>query len=146
MDRSGDRCQYSDIIYLPHHTSPKRSRMSAVDRAAQFSPFAALTGYDAAVKETARLTEQRIELDEYEKAALNGRFQMLEKHLEESPEVTITYFQPDEKKEGGVYRSVTGRVRKIDRYERQVIMADELKISIDEIAEIEGALFLSCFA
>lgn len=146
MERSKNRRQYDDIIHLPHHTSPKRSRMSAADRAAQFSPFAALTGYDAAVKETARLTQRRIELDEYEKAALDGRFQILEKHLKEYPEVTITYFQPDERKEGGIYRSVTGRVRKIDRIQRKVTMEDDLKISIDEIAGIEGTLFLSCFA
>lgn len=135
--------KYDDIINLPHHTSPKRPRMSMIDRAAQFSPFAALTGYDAAVKETARLTDQRMELDEYAKAALDERLQIIQDHLSEMPEVTITYFQPDDRKAGGAYLSVTGSIKKIDAYEKCVVMIDKQKIPIEEIFGIEGNLFSS---
>lgn len=129
----GDNHKYGDIINLPHHTSAKRPHMSMLDRAAQFSPFAALTGYDAAVQETARLTERRIELDEYEKSVLDERLQLVQQHLKEQPEVTITYFKPDDRKEGGAYLSVTGNVKKIDNYEKCVIMQDGLRIPIGEI-------------
>lgn len=135
--------KYDDIINLPHHTSSKRPRMSMIDRAAQFSPFAALTGYDAAVKETARLTDRRIELDEYSKAALDERLQLIQEHLKEHPEVTITYFQPDERKDGGAYLSITGSIKKIDTYEKCVVMMDKRKIPIDEIFGIDGDLFSS---
>ena len=86
---------YEDIINLPHHVSATRPQMSMMDRAAQFSPFAALTGYDAAIKETARLTEQKIELDDYEKEEINDKIQLIAEHLGEDFEVVITYFQPD---------------------------------------------------
>lgn len=133
--------KYDDIINMPHHTSPKRPRMAMIDRAAQFSPFAALTGYDAAVKETARLTDRRIELDEYEKLALDERLQLIQEHLKEKPEVEITFFQPDERKSGGAYFSAAGTIKKIDYYERNVVMADGKKIPIDEIYQINGDLF-----
>ena len=133
--------KYDDIINLPHHTSPKRPRMSMIDRAAQFSPFAALTGYDAAVKETARLTDRRIELDEYSKAALDERLRLVQEHLKEYPEVTITYFQPDERKDGGAYLSVTGSIKKFDAYEKCVVMMDKQKILIDVIFAIDGDIF-----
>ena len=115
--------------------------MSMIDRAAQFSPFAALTGYDAAVKETARLTEQKIELDEYEKAALDQRILLLQEHLKELPEVTITHFVPDEHKDGGKYVSITEAVKKIDTYEKQIVLVDKSKIPIENILSIEGELF-----
>lgn len=134
---SKDNHKYDDIINLPHHTSPGRPRMSVLDRAAQFSPFAALTGYDTAVTETARLTDRRMELDEYEKAVLDERLQLLQKHLSEQPEVTITYFQPDERKAGGAYLSVAGSIKKIDNYARSVIMTDGVKIPIEEIVGLE---------
>lgn len=133
--------KYDDIINLPHPTSQKRPRMSVQDRAAQFSPFAALTGYDAAIRETARLTEERIELNEYEQAVLDQRIILLQEHLKDLPEVTITYFQPDERKEGGKYRSLTGVVKKIDPYERQLVLADKSKISIESILNLESELF-----
>lgn len=135
--------KYDDIINLPHPTSQKRPRMSVQDRAAQFSPFAALTGYDAAIRETARLTEERIELNEYEQAVLDQRITLLQEHLKDLPEVTITYFQPDERKEGGKYRSLTGVVKKIDPYERQLVLADKSKISIESILNLESELFRS---
>ena len=135
--------KYDDIINLPHPTSQKRPRMSVQDRAAQFSPFAALTGYDAAIRETARLTEERIELNEYEQAVLDQRITLLQEHLKDLPEVTITYFQPDERKEGGKYRSLTGAVKKIDPYERQLVLADKSKIPIESILNLESELFRS---
>lgn len=135
--------KYDDIINLPHPTSQKRPRMSVQDRAAQFSLFAALTGYDAAIRETARLTEERIELNEYEQAVLDQRIILLQEHLKDLPEVTITYFQPDERKEGGKYRSLTGVVKKIDPYERQLVLADKSKISIESILNLESELFRS---
>lgn len=132
---------YDDIINLPHHTSTSRPHMSAHDRAAQFSPFAALTGYDAAITETARLTDKRVELDEYSKADLNGRLNMIQDHMDEQPKVSITYFQPDKKKSGGAYITATGCVKKMDEYERMVVMQDDTKIPIDGIFEIDGELF-----
>lgn len=133
--------KYDKIINLPHHVSSTRPHMSMIDRAAQFSPFAALTGYDAAVKETARLTEQKIELDEYEKAALDQRILLLQEHLKELPEVTITHFVPDERKDGGKYVSITEAVKKIDTYEKQIVLVDKSKIPIENILSIEGELF-----
>jgi hypothetical protein len=132
---------YEDIINLPHHTSASRPRMSVHDRAAQFSPFAALTGYDAAITETARLTDKKIELDEYEKAELSERLCMIQDLKGQRPEVSITYFVPDKKKSGGEYITVTGYVRKIDEHERTVVMQDAAKIPIDDILEIDGELF-----
>lgn len=133
--------KYDKIINLPHHVSSTRPHMSMMDRAAQFSPFAALTGYDAAVKETARLTEQKIELDEYEKVALDQRILLLQDHLKEHPEVTITYFVPDERKDGGKYVSITGAVKKIDTYEKQIVLMDKSKIPIENILNMDGEVF-----
>lgn len=133
--------KYDKIINLPHHVSSTRPHMSMIDRAAQFSPFAALTGYDATVRETARLTEQKIELDEYEKAALDQRILLLQEHLKELPEVTITHFVPDERKDGGKYVSITEAVKKIDTYEKQIVLVDKSKIPIENILSIEGELF-----
>lgn len=129
---------YDDIINLPHHVSKTHPHMPIIDRAAQFSPFAALTGYDTAVKETARLTDRRIELDEYEKEALREKLNLIVEMIDEKPEVTITHFQPDTKKNGGAYLSITGRVKKIDEYERVVCLTDGAKIAIDEIFAIEN--------
>jgi len=132
---------YDDIINLPHHTSASRPHMSAHDRAAQFSPFAALTGYDSAITETARLTDKRVELDEYSKAALNGKLSMIQEQLDEQLDVSITYFQPDNKKSGGTYITAAGCVKKIDEYERTVVMRDATQIPIEDILAIEGEMF-----
>lgn len=132
---------YDDIINLPHHISATRPHMTAIDRAAQFSPFAALTGYDAAVKETARLTDERIELDEYMKEVLSHRLQIVAGRIKEHPEIAITCFQPDEKKNGGAYVTIISTVKKIDEYERVVIMDDGTAIPIDEIISIDGQMF-----
>lgn len=133
--------KYDKIINLPHQVSSTHPHMSMIDRAAQFSPFAALTGYDAAVKETARLTEQKIELDEYEKAALDQRILLLQERLRELPEVTITYFVPDERKVGGKYVSITGSVKKIDTYEKQIVLVGKSKIPIESVLNMEGEVF-----
>ena len=132
---------YEDIIYREHPTSTKHPRMSLYDRAAQFSPLAALTGHDAAIMETARLTECNRELDENEKEKINEKLQWLQEHLKEEPEVTITYFVSDERKDGGKYVSYTGVVKKINAYERTLIMKDELRIPIKDIREIADGSF-----
>lgn len=136
-----DKHRYDDIINLPHPTSAKHPRMSAIDRAAQFSPFAALTGYDAAVKETARLTDQRIELDEYAKAALDERLRIVQDNIREHPEVTVTFFRPDERKAGGAYVDHTGYVKKVDTYQNCLVMTDGAEIPIYEIIDLQGELF-----
>lgn len=133
--------KYDDIMQLPHHVSARHPRMAICDRAAQFLPFAALTGYDAAVRETARLTAECIELDENSKAILDTKLRLLLDMLSERPEVAITHFQPDERKAGGAYVTITGAVKKIDEYEHVIIMMDGAKISINHILEIEGELF-----
>jgi uncharacterized protein (UPF0248 family) len=115
--------------------------MTIIDRAAQFSPFAALTGYDAAIKETARLTDGRIELDESMKDALNDKLQIIADRLKEHPEIAVSYFQPDAKKSGGAYVTAAGPVKKIDDYERVVVMTDGTAIPIDEIISIDGLIF-----
>lgn len=132
---------YDDIIDLPHHVSETHPPMSRADRAAQFSPFAALTGYDAAVRETARMTERRIELGEGVKAELNARLNCILEHLPEHPQVSITYFVPDEKKSGGVYRTVTGAVRKLDGFAKTLTLADGTVVSMEEMVHVEGNLF-----
>ena len=133
--------KYDDIIHLPRPVSSRRAHMSMVDRGAQFSPFAALTGYDAAVRETARVTERRIELDEGVKAELNARLNCILEHLSEHPQVSITYFMPDEKKSGGAYRTVTGAVRKLDSFAKTLTLADGTVVPMEEMVHVEGNLF-----
>ena len=135
--------QYKDIIALPHHVSGTRPQMPMSDRAAQFAPFAALTGYDAAIKETGRLTDERIELDVEALSALDMKYQLLMEALDEAPEVTITYFQPDERKAGGKYVSAVGTVKKIDDFERRITMRDGTRIPMDDVLSIDGELFSS---
>lgn len=112
-----------------------------IDRAAQFSPFAALTGYDAAIKETGRLTDQRIELSEDSRAALDRKQQLLVGGLADHPEVSVTYFIPDERKSGGAYVTVTGIVKKVDDYQRLLLLTDGTKIPLDDILDLESELF-----
>ena len=129
--------RYDDIINLPHYVSKDRARMPKSARAAQFAPFAALTGFEDEIQETARLTDGRAELDEYVKAEINESLVMLREKISSQPETAITYFVADEKKSGGKYVNVKGKVVKIDEYARIVIMADETKIPIDDIYSIE---------
>lgn len=133
--------KYDDIIGLPHHVSATRPRMSMIDRAAQFSPFQALTGYGAAIQETGRLTDRKIELSEDERILLDMKQQILLDNIRERPDVSITYFIPDERKDGGSYVKVTGNVKKIDDYQRLLILTDRAQIPLDEIVDIESELF-----
>jgi len=127
---------YEDIIHLPHHVSPKRPQMSLRDRAAQFAPFAALTGHEDAVKEAARLTETKIQLDEDEKQLLDQKLQYLQNHLEDRTTVNITYFVPDRKKEGGKYLAHDGCIKKIKEFDALIIMEDGTEIPITDILQI----------
>lgn len=136
-----DPHRYDDIINLPHPTSNRHPRMPLYDRAAQFSPFAALTGHDAAIKETARLTDEKLELDEEVKARLNEKLQIIKENIGTDVTVFITYFVPDEKKSGGTYASCTGSVKRMDVYEHRIIMNDNTVIPIEQIYEVESDLF-----
>ena len=131
-----DNHSYDDIINLPNPTSKNHPRMSLHDRAAQFAPFAALTGHDAAIKETARLTDERLELSDEVIMKLNDQF-----NIGTEQEVSITYFVPDDKKSGGAYLTHSGIVKKIDEFERKLIMQDETVIPIEQISEIQGKIF-----
>ena len=137
--------QYDDIINLPHHVSKTRPQMSMLDRAAQFSPFAALTGYDAAIKETGRLTDEKVKLCEEEKEALDRKQQILLEKLADHPALTVIFFVPDEKKSGGAYVTKRGKLKKIDEFERLMQLADGTKIPLDDVAEIESELFRDMF-
>lgn len=133
--------KYDSIMELPHHISRTRPQMPMSDRAAQFAPFAALTGYDSAIRETGRLTDTKIEPDEEALSELDMRYRLLAESLDAEPEITVTYFQPDERKDGGSYCTVTGRVGKLAPFERLIIMQDGAKISIDAILAIDGEMY-----
>ena len=135
------RKKYADIIDLPHYQSEKRQKMSNYDRAAQFSPFAALTGHADSIKETARLTDEYSEPSEEMKTIMNEKILFLMEQLENQPEITITFFKPDEKKQGGAYITITGVVKKIKTYERQIQMTTGDLIPIDMIFGIDGKIF-----
>lgn len=132
---------YADIIHLPHHVSRNHPQMPMLDRAAQFAPFAALTGYEAVVGETARLTASKRELDAQEAEELNRQLAVVIEHLSERPEVTVEYFVPDERKSGGAYVTVTGRVRHISVPEKTLVMEDGTVIGFEDIAAISGFQF-----
>ena len=132
---------YSKIINLPHHQSATRKRMSNYDRAAQFAPFAALTGHDEAIKETARFTDDYLEMGEDRLGELSAKIQLLIDKLSEQPEITVMYFIPDERKSGGSYAEKTGIVRIIDEYERKLVFYDGDKILIDRVADFKGEIF-----
>lgn len=136
MKRAYDH-KYDDILYLPHHVSTKHPQMSLTDRAAQFSPFAALTGHKEALFETGRLTDARVELDENMKAILDEKLRLLLAQADEQPEAVITYFIPDDKKSGGAYVTVQGRIKKFDEYSQTLKMMDGTEIRICEILEIQ---------
>ena len=148
MNKHGERNPYEDIIHLPHHQSSNRPHMSLYDRAAQFSPFAALTGFDGVIAETGRMTERKIELSEYERSLLDQQLIRIDEELRKGnhPEITVVYFVPDPRKAGGAYEEYTGRVRSIDAVEKCVVFLAEngrsagKRIRIDGIAEIRGEL------
>ena len=132
-----DNRKYAGIMNLPHHVSPTRPQMPISDRAAQFSPFAALTGHSAAIAETGRLTDRRVELDEYEMTRVDAELQRLQELLPSRPTASITYFVPDERKNGGSYRTVTGEVKRIDAVNSMIQMADRQLIPIADVFSIE---------
>ena len=134
---------YRDIINNLHHTSKTRKRMSGLNRAAQFAPFAALTGYDASIYEAARLTENRIELDDNEIEILNMKLNFLKEHIKEQPKIKVTYFVPDTKKDGGAYVEYSGTIRVIDETQKIIIMSDRTKIAIEMILNLQGEIFKS---
>ena len=138
-----EKFPYEDIVNLPPHISKKHPQPTMMDRAARFAPFAAITGYEEMVLEEARVTEERIELDEGTLSLLNEKLNMIQEFLDEEPEIKITYFEPDKKKAGGAYVSITGVVKRIDEYEHLVIMTDGKKIRIDDIFGLESDLFYS---
>ena len=127
---------YDDIINLPHHQSKTHPHMSLHDRAAQFAPFAALTGYDDAIKEARRLIDSKPELDENQLEELDQKLADLMTRIEEHPEVTITYFEPDEKKEGGAYVTCVGKLKKIDGYKRQLVFETGKEIAVEKIMQL----------
>ncbi len=129
--------KYDDIIHLAHHVSARHSPMTQYDRAAQFSPFAALTGYDAVIAETGRLTDAQIELDEDGKALLDEKLRVIREHLSEHPRVMLTVFCPDARKQGGAYEAVSGRVKKIDQTARCLVLTGGELIPIHRIYGIE---------
>lgn len=136
---------YDDIIHLPHPTSENHPRMSRADRAAQFSPFAALTGHGAAIRETARLTDRQAELSEDIRAELDRKQALLLERLAEQPEITVTWFCPDEKKDGGAYITTRGRLKKIDLSARRMVLTDGTEIALEEVADLQSELFQELF-
>ena len=128
---------YNDIINLPHHVSKTHPRMSLHDRAAQFSPFAALKGHEEEINESARLTEKKLELDEDEKIRINEKLQFIKNNIDKDITVTFTYFVPDVKKAGGEYRKITGKVKKINIYEHKIIMSEGMIINIEDIIDVD---------
>lgn len=142
-----DPHRYDDMLDLPHYQSSTRPHMSISNRAAQFSPFAALTGYDDEIRETARLTDEKIELSDSEKDRLDKKLRITAEHLDQHTAVSITYFVPDTKKAGGTYTADTGIVKRIDMLEQKIVfyaengVSDGKSIPIDTIVEIDSALF-----
>jgi len=135
---STDPHRYDDMLDLPHHVSATHPHMSRADRAAQFSPFAALTGFGAAIQETGRLTEERLVPEEDMRRELNEKLQLLKEQIQTCPAASFTYFLQDEKKEGGEYVTVAGNVKKIRETDRMVVLTDGTRIPVEDIIEISG--------
>lgn len=134
---------YEDIIDIPHHTSSKHPRMTIEARSAQFAPFSALTGYNEAVKETARVTEEKIEIDDGLKIVINNKLQIINNNIKDNPKVSITYFIKDKNKEGGEYITIIGTIKKLDSIKELVILEDKTIIPIKDIINITSSLFSS---
>ncbi|MDO5561015.1 MAG: hypothetical protein Q4F95_15645 [Oscillospiraceae bacterium] len=133
--------RYDDIINLEHHISSVHKRMRRADRAVQFAPFAALTGYDAVINETARVTDKKSEPDEDVSAMIDMRLQILYDNAASRPKISVTYFKPDDKKTGGEYVTISGNFRRISEGERMIVMTDGRNIPVDDIFIIEGDVF-----
>ena len=129
--------KYDDIINLPHHVSKTRPKMSLEQRSAQFAPFSALTGYEDEIAETGRLVDGRLDLDEEMKQILDIKLQKITDNIKEQPKATITYFVPDNKKDGGKYVTDTGKIKKIDKYKNVIILVDGTEIPINDVVDIE---------
>lgn len=129
---------YSDIINLPHHVSKVHPRMTMSERAAQFSPFAALTGHHEAVKETARIVDQKLDLDESQKLIINRKLNSIKEHIKEYPEISITYFKQDNKKIGGAYITINNKVRKVDDYKKLIVLENGINILFEDIYSIDN--------
>lgn len=138
-----EKFPYEDIINIPRHISKTRPQASMADRAARFSPFAAISGYEDMVREAARVTEERTEITEAAKELINEKLNMIAEFINEEHEVTITYFEPDKKKSGGAYITTTGVVKRIDELKRIVVMKNNKKIKIDDIYALDSELFYS---
>jgi len=130
--------KYADIINMPHHVSKKHKQMSLYERSAQFAPFAALTGHEAAINETGRLTEEKIELDEEEKELLDRKLNIIIEKIENKPTIKFTYFIPDLKKKGGKYTSIIGIIKKVDLYNKKIILEDKKEILLENIIDVES--------
>lgn len=139
----GDKFPYEDIVNLPPHISKKHPQPSMMDRAARFAPFAAITGYEEMVLEEARVTEEQIHLDEDAVALICEKINMIQEFIDEKPEIKITYFEPDKKKSGGAYITITGTPKRVDEFEQLLIMTDGKKIKFDSIYRLESDLFLA---
>ena len=138
-----DNFPYEDIVNLPPHISKKHPQPSMMDRAARFAPFAAITGYEEMVLEEARVTEEQIHLDEDAVALICEKINMIQEFIDEKPEIKITYFEPDKKKSGGAYITITGTPKRVDEFEQLLIMTDGKKIKFDSIYRLESDLFLA---
>ncbi|NCC02065.1 MAG: hypothetical protein EOM34_15595 [Clostridia bacterium] len=141
MNKNNTEFPYEDIVNLKHHQSKTRPHMSNYQRAAQFAPFAALTGYGDAVDETARITADRIDLSEEEKSILSEKLTLLRDSVGQKPKVLFTYFVADERKSGGSFESKKGILKKFDEFERIITLEDSMQIPIDDIIELSGELF-----
>lgn len=129
--------KYDKIINMPHHTSSNRIRMSLLDRAAQFAPFAALTGYEESIKEVARLTDKKIELTDEEFEIINSKIKyIIENKIQE--EIEIIYFVPDEKKDGGCYYTYKGLIKKVDEFNKAIILENREQIKISDIVSFNS--------
>lgn len=135
------KTEYSDIFDRPHHVSSKRPQMSRSNRAAQFSPFAALTGYDSLVAESARVTDQRVELSDEEYEVLNKRLNYLQDHLSEMPVVQVLYFEPDYKKDGGSYVEFSGNIKRVKALDGVLLTSTDIEIPFQHIVELSGEIF-----
>lgn len=133
--------KYDDLIGLPHHTSPRHPRMSGRDRAAQFAPFSALTGYGDVIDETARVTDEMIHLTEDARELLDMKQRILSEIIDSRPEITVVFFLPDPKKAGGAYESFTGKLKRIDTVEQYLLFEDGKRIPLAHVTRIDFALW-----
>ena len=128
---------YDDIINLPHHVSSRHPQMSMMNRAAQFAPFAALTGHAAVIEETARLTDSQMELADEDSEILNQKMAYLREVINEHPAIVVTYFEPDKKKAGGTYKTIEGQLQNIDDYNQSIVLKSGEAIPLKSVLDIQ---------